>query len=267
MKSLLKNTIVLLLALVSVSVGAQDINPQKNLKPKKKKSAKVEAPKPPKEPKAPKIIPDYSKIDLSKRTSDHLMLQFGRADWGKADNISFKGFSRTFNAYFLFDFPFKTNPRYSVAIGPGIGTDNIFLGRTTVDLNDRFGARFVTDSITRYKKNKLVTSYLEVPLELRYSTKPDNMNSGWKFALGFKIGTMVDGKVKSKVDLDATNTGGYISKEKDKRYFNSTRFAATARVGVGNVSLFGTYTITDFFKEGLGPLVRPYSIGLTLSGL
>lgn len=267
MKAILKNTLVLLFALVSVSVGAQDINPQKKTKPKKAKTVKVDSPKPPKEPKAPKILPDYSKMDFSKRTSDHFMFQFGMANWGKPDGITLKGFSRTFNAYFLFDFPFKTNPRYSIGIGPGIGTDNIFFSNTTIDLNDRTGAKFLIDSITKYKKNKLATGYVEVPIEIRYSTKPENMNKGWKFAVGLKVGTMVDGKVKSKVDLDATNTGGYISKEKDRRYFNSTRLAATARVGVGNISLFGTYTITDFFKEGLGPLVRPYSVGLALSGL
>ncbi len=267
MKMILKHTMLVLITLVSIQVLAQDTKSAKNAKSKKTKSAKIVTPKPPKEPKAPRILPDYSKMDFSKRTSDHLMLQIGSANWAKADGINFKGLSRTFNAYFLFDFPFKTNPRYSVAVGPGIGTDNIFFDRTTVDLNDRFGARIFTDTITKYRKNKLVTGYVEVPIEIRYSTKPENMNKGWKFALGLKVGTMVDGKVKSKVDLDATNTGGYISKEKDKRYFNSTRLAATARVGIGNISLFGTYTITDFFKEGLGPLVRPYSVGLTLSGL
>ena len=90
MKLILKNAFVLLLALVSVSVTAQDINAKKNPKPKKAKTAKVDAPKPPKEPKAPKVKPDYSKIDLSKRTSDHFMFQFGSANWGLFE-ILFRG--------------------------------------------------------------------------------------------------------------------------------------------------------------------------------
>jgi hypothetical protein len=255
----MKKILGLLLLLVSISVSAQD---------KKAKDKKTKAPKPVKivEPKMPKPKPDYSKLDLSKRASDHFMFQYGMAGWGNADNITTKGFSRTFNTYFLFDFPFKTNPRLSAAIGPGIGTDNIFFEKTTIDLNNRVGATFSRDTINRYKKYKLTTAYVEVPLELRYSTKPENMNSGWKFALGLKVGTLVDGKTKAKVDLDAAGTGGYIAKEKDKRYFNSTRFAGTARIGYGNLSLFGSYTLTDYFKEGLGPDIRPFSVGLTLSG-
>jgi hypothetical protein len=255
----MKKIFGLLLLTLTLQASAQEAKTKD--KPKAVKPAKVE------EPKAPKIKPDYSKLDLSKRASDHFMLQFGMAGWGKPDNITTKGFSRTFNGYFLFDFPFKSNPKLSVAVGPGVGTDNIFFDKTTVDLNDRNGVKFLRDTITRYKKHKLVTGYVEAPIELRYSTNPENMNKGWKFAVGAKIGTLIDAKMKSKIDLDATGTGGYFTKEKDRRYINSTRFALIGRVGLGNFSVFGSYTVTDFFKEGLGPSVRPYSFGVVLSGL
>ena len=242
----MKQILGMLMLMISLSAVAQD----------KKAKVKVQ------EPKASKVKPDYSKIDLSKRASDHFMLQFGIAGWGNKDanNITTKGFNRSFNGYFLFDFTFKSNPHLSVAVGPGVGSDNIYFDNMSVDLNTRNGATFRRDTITQYKKNKLETSFLEAPIELRYSARPDNMNKGW-------IGTLVGAKVKSKVDLDASGTGGYISKEKDKRYLNTTRFALTARAGLGNLSFFGTYTVTSFFKEGLGPSVRPFSFGLALSGL
>ena len=102
----------MLLLMVSLSAVAQD----------KKAKVKVQ------EPKAPKVKPDYSKLDLSKRASDHFMLQFGIAGWGNKDanNITTKSFNRSFNGYFLFDFPFKSNPHLSVAVGPGVGSDNIY---------------------------------------------------------------------------------------------------------------------------------------------
>jgi len=210
---------------------------------------------------------DWSKTDFSKRASDHFMLQVGYAGWGKKDVLNVKGLSKTFNAYFLLDFRFKTNPKFSVALGPGVGTDNIYFKKTAIDVANRNGTTFKNDTITRYKKSKLATSYLEAPLELRYSSNPVDMNTGWKFALGVKIGTILDGKVKSKIDLDASGKGGYFNKIKDKRNFNGTRLAATARVGYGNISLFGTYTLTEFFKAGYGPAVKPFSIGLAISGL
>jgi hypothetical protein len=210
---------------------------------------------------------DWSKLDLSKRASDHFMFQLGYAGWGGKGDINTKGFSRTFNMYFMFDFSFKSNPKLSVAVGPGVGTDNIFFDKTKIDLAGNTGATFTADSITQYKKNKLATGYLELPLELRYSTKPEDMNSGWKLALGMKIGTIVDGKVKSKIDLDASNKGGYFLKTKDRRNLNGTRLAATFRAGYGNMSFFGTYTLTEFFKAGFGPDVKPFTIGIAVSGL
>lgn len=245
----MKSLLGILLCLMSLNTFAQD-------------STKTEV------KKVSKTKEELKKLDLSKRASDHLMLQFGMANWTNKGDLNLRGFNKTFNAYFLFDFPFKTDPRLSVAIGPGVGTDNIYFNKTIVDIKAKTGVIFTPDSLSiKYKKNKLATSFLEVPLELRYSTKPDKMNSGWKLALGLKVGTMLDAKVKSKVDLDANNVGGYFQKIKNKKYFNTTRFALTARAGYGNISLFASYTVTDFIKQGFGPTVHPYSIGLCLGGL
>ena len=212
---------------------------------------------------------DWSKIDLTKRSADHFLIQFGYAGWsGAPDSINTAGFHRTFNMYFMFDFPFKTNPRLSVAIGPGIGTDNIFFDQTTIDIKNRRVIEFNRDTVTQYKKYKLATGWLEVPVELRWSSNPANMNKGFKFALGAKVGTLLDAKTKAKVDLDADGDGGYVEKIKSKALFNGTRLAVTGRIGFGNLTAFGTYNITEFFREGQGPLgIRPFSVGLTLSGL
>jgi hypothetical protein len=215
-----------------------------------------------------KVKKDWSKLDLSQRSADHLMLQFGYAGWGNApDSLNIKGFSRTFNAYFFFDFPFKSNPHFSAGLGLGFGSDNIFFKETTVDIKTGPQVSFRRDTVNLYKKMKVNTGYIELPLELRYSGNPENMNKGFKFAIGAKVGLIVDGKVKAKVDRDANNVSGYIYKEKETKFFQGTRVAAIMRVGYGNFTVFGSYTLTSFFKEGQGPTVKPFSIGLSLSGL
>ena len=90
-----------------------------------------------------------------------------------------------------------------------------------------------------------------------------------KVAVGGKAGLLIGAGTKGKTLLNGSgNTvNSFIQKEKSKRYFNSARIAVTGRIGYGNLSLFGTYQINEFIKEGFGPDVRPYSIGLTLSGL
>ncbi len=80
-----------------------------------------------------------SKIDLSNRSNDHVMLQFGLDGWSGVipDSVKPSGFSRHFNAYIMLDKPFKTNPRFSVGLGVGIGSSNIFFERKFVDVKSQ----------------------------------------------------------------------------------------------------------------------------------
>jgi hypothetical protein len=215
---------------------------------------------------------DWSKIDLTNRANDHFMIQFGADSWmNKPDTIRTKGFSKFLNIYFMTDKPFKNNPRYSVGIGVGIGSSNIMLDKMQLDLKAvATKALFArADSIDHYKKHKLTTVYLELPVELRFKTNPENSSKGWKAAIGVKVGTLLSAHTKGKGLEDKNNQliNNSIVKEKDKKFINPTRLALTARVGTGIFSLFASYQITSVFKESAGPQVRPLSIGVTLSGL
>ncbi len=204
---------------------------------------------------------------LSRRAADHFMIQLGYNGWGGSpDSLRTGGLSRTFNMYFMFDFPFKSDARFSAAIGAGLGTDNMFFKKTSVDLR-KYPLNFAHDTVSSYKKYKIATGYLEVPVELRFASNPTNYNKAFKVALGVKVGTMIDAHTKAKITRDREGYGGYTQKIKDKRNFNTTRLAGTLRVGYGVFSVFGTYQFNEFIREGAGPNVKPYSIGLTISGL
>src|SRR4029078_937945 len=216
--------------------------------------------------------PEPKKKTLASRANDHLLIQFGYTSWARIpDSINTKGFPRTFNAYFLFDFPFKSNPKISVGIGAGVGSDGIFFDKTYVGIKDITPTLQFHDQsdTTHFKKNKLATTYLEAPLELRFSSNPENPNKSFKVALGIKGGILVNAHLKQKTQQTATGAtlNAYTLKETSKRFFNSNRFAGTARIGYGVFSVFGTYQINPLFKEGLGPDVHAWTIGLTLSGL
>ncbi|HYF32807.1 MAG TPA: hypothetical protein VD993_16895 [Chitinophagaceae bacterium] len=211
-------------------------------------------------------------IDLSNRAGDHFLIQVGYAGWAsKPDSINTKGFSRSLNMYLMFDFPFKTNPQFSVAIGAGIGSDNIFFDKMEVEVaGGTQTLRFRNQADTNHwKKFKLVSAYLEAPVELRFTADPLNYNKSFKVALGAKIGTLLN--IHTKAKNFQNKTGGainsYIRKENSKRYFNGNRLVVTGRIGIGSFSLYGTYQVNSFMKEGVGPDVKPYSIGLTISGL
>jgi hypothetical protein len=211
-------------------------------------------------------------INLAGRANDHFLLQLGYTGWaGKPDSISPSGFSKSINVYFMFDFPFKTNPKLSMAFGPGISSDNIIFKETFVGIKEnselfQFNDRSDTN---HFKKTKLSTVYLEAPIELRFTADPLNSDRSFKFAIGVKVGTMIAAKAKNKDWQDKNDNSilDYTMKEHSKRYFNATRLSAQARVGKGHFSLYGSYQITSLFKEGAAAEIRPYSIGITLSGL
>jgi len=211
-------------------------------------------------------------LDLGNRSSDHFMVQFGLDNWsGANDSASPQGFSRHFNIYFMLDKPFRTNPRFSVGLGAGIGSSNIFFERTNVDVKSQAARLPFTrlDSANHFKKYKLTTVFAEAPVELRYNSNPINTNKSFKMALGLKIGTLINAHTKGKTleDKNGKTVNAYILKENSKRFFNGTRLALTGRVGIGLISLHGAYQITTLLKDGVGPELRPYSIGLSISGL
>ncbi len=207
-------------------------------------------------------------INLANRANDHFMLQLGYAGWaGVPDSINSGGFSKSFNVFFMFDFPFKTNPKLSIALGPGIASDHIKFKNTYVGIKDFTQTlQFRDQSDT---KTKLATVYLEAPVEFRYVKNPLNSDKSFKFALGVRVGTMLKAYTRNKnlENRSGQTINSYTMKEYSKSYFNTTRLVGTARVGVGHFSLFGSYQITTLFKEGVAAEIRPFTVGLTISGL
>lgn len=212
---------------------------------------------------------DWSKIDLSHRANDHFMVQIGYDNWaGTPDTLSVSGFSRSFNFYFMLDFPFKTDPRFSVGAGLGIGNSNVFFKNqpaspiSVLPQADASGG-------THFKKYKLVTTYLEIPVELRFALDPENTNKSWKFALGVKVGTLLSAYAKGK---SVENGSGQVQdpsvyKVRNNSDFNNIKLAGTARISKGPFGIFGQYDVTSLIKGSVGPIVYPFSFGICFSGL
>ncbi|OSZ81134.1 hypothetical protein CAP36_07825 [Chitinophagaceae bacterium IBVUCB2] len=211
------------------------------------------------------------KIDLSNRSNDHFLIQLGYLGWsGIPDTINTSGFSKTINVYFMFDFPFKTNPHLSMAFGPGIASDHMLFTKTNVGIKDLTPTlRFTNVGDTNnFKKTKLATVYLEAPVEFRYAANPLT-GKGIKAAIGVKVGTLINAHTRNAKlqNKSGSDINDYVMKEASKNFFNKVRLSAMARVGAGHFSLFGSYSFSPLLKDGSGPEIRPFSIGLTLSGL
>lgn len=105
-------------------------------------------------------------------------------------------------------------------------------------------------------KTKLAVSYLNVPLLLEFQI-PVNQNEGRVFVNAGVIGGI-------KIGSHTKVKHGDI-KDKDRSGFNinSFNYAATARIGYKDISLFGNYSLTPLFKTGKGPALTPFTIGIS----
>ena len=211
------------------------------------------------------------KIDMSNRANDHFLVQLGYTKWaGIPDTINTSGLSKSINAYFMFDFPFKTNPHLSMAFGPGIASDHIVFTKTNVGIKDLTSTiRFTNVSDTNnFKKTKLATVYLEAPIEFRYTANPVT-GKGLRTANGVKVGTLLNAHTRNTKyqNKAGSSLNDFTLKESSKNFFNKTRISVMGRIGMGHISLYGSYQLTPLFKDGMGPVVKPFSIGITLSGI
>jgi hypothetical protein len=211
------------------------------------------------------------KIDLSGRPNDHLMLQLGYAQWvGVPDTIAMGGFSKTINVYLMMDFPFKNNPKLSVGVGAGIGSDHLMFSKLNIGLKDGGNKLPFTNvrDTNHFKKTKLATNYVEAPIELRYSANPAT-GKGLKVALGIKVGQLINVHTRS-AKLQNRNENlinDYVVKESSSRFINGTRLAGTLRLGIGRFTMFTSYQLTPVIRDGFGPAVRTLSTGIAISGL
>ncbi len=105
----------------------------------------------------------------------------------------------------------------------------------------------VTAGYDRLVKSQFIANYIEAPLEFVYRSKPDDPARSFKFAIGGRVGYSFDSFTKVKY-----REGGEVKKIKDKQDFeiNKFRYSLSARVGLGNVAIFGYYNMTPLFESG-----------------
>ncbi len=212
--------------------------------------------------------------DTEGRSADHFMLQVSNDMWlNTPDSINdrIKATSRGFNFQVMLDKPFKSNPKLSVAFGIGISTSGAFFENTRLAIDGTSPKLLFErlDTVNRFKKYKLATTFAEIPLELRYFSKPKDPNKSVKIAIGAKVGLLVNAHTKGKIQQN--RNGNVLNdntvKINDKSYFNTTRISATARVGYGNFTIFSSYSLNSLFKNSVAAEIKPLQIGICFSGL
>ena len=98
----------------------------------------------------------------------------------------------------------------------------------------------IPDSVN-YKTNKQRIIYLEIPLELRYRTKPNLTNRSFKIFPGFKFGYQLAAKQIIKTDISKSG--------KNIDDLTKFRYGPTMKIGYGNLLFSGFYCLTDLIEN------------------
>ena len=184
---------------------------------------------------------------------------------GAPDNMNLKFFrSKGVGLYYLYDVPigestFSFHPGLGVAFESYAFSQNVTVayapGADSADI-----VALDDEIYETVDKSKLVTHYVDVPLEFRFYSKENQR--GFMVAVGAKVGYLFSSYTKIKYE-----DGGDTRTNKLRQDFNLNRlrYGASARLGFRGFNLHGQYMFSDLFKSDGGPEVNNYKVGLSIA--
>lgn len=200
------------------------------------------------------------------------VLEFGfNQPLSKPDSfdIGFWG-SRTLNFYYQYELKFGESSKFSLLPGIGLSMERYKLKNDSTLVYQQngtistVGLESAWNEYPGVRKSMVVTNYLEIPIELRFTANPGDPGRSFKASLGARFGYLYDSYTKIKYDP------GELKKIKDKQsyFMNDFRTTLFAKFGGGNFSLFCYYSLTPLFESGKGPEqkdMRNLTFGISLS--
>lgn len=193
---------------------------------------------------------------------DNLLIDIHYASmFDKPTNVTFSyGYGASFQMFYDYQFKAKV---LSGAIGLGYANDHYYNNSilTNSDTINGDYASFTPYSRldSSFTRNKYVTNYFDIPIEIRFRSKPNYKGHSWKGAIGFRIGFRLGSHTKT------------IDDNKDRHQFynfsnlRKQRYGLTARFGYGRLGLVGYYSLTTLFDDNKGQTLSPWSVGFTIS--
>ncbi len=214
-----------------------------------------------KKDKAPTEEKETKKVE----SRDRLIFEIAHDNWlNQPDSLKTRWWGRGFNMYIMYDIPLFDSDNISVAPGVGIATTNVYHNSNLILLNDSLSYfRPIADNVN-FRKNKLSTTAVDVPIELRFRTNPNKFNQSFKVALGVRVGYLLDAKTKYRGD-EADGTGEIFIKDKLLPNISRVRYGTSLRVGYGNFNVFAFYSLSTLFDANRGPGIHPISVGISFN--
>jgi Putative auto-transporter adhesin, head GIN domain/Outer membrane protein beta-barrel domain len=224
-------------------------------------------------------IANNEKSDREKKSSDDSFkhwrgFDFGAAGYLSADNKldlpnGFEPFELNYAKSYVFGWNMLQKNihiyRNNLNLGTGLGLTWYhynFRGSYTLNTNVPFQSSLF-DSTKNFSRNRFNMCYVNVPLMLEYNSNNNDAGRSFHLATGMQVGYNVfKNKLKQRYEENGQTEKRVI---KDDFNVNPFRIDAMARIGYGNFSIFGTYSLTSLFEKEKGPVFYPFTAGIHLN--
>ena len=186
---------------------------------------------------------------------------------------------------FEFNFNLVKN-HFGITSGLGFSLNNYYFSNSTMLIADsmKLVAYNVVDQNGKpadMKVNKLFVSWLTVPILLEYQTNSKMRMNSFHVSAGIIGGVRLCSYTKQeyyarytdyflKDDNGKTvgtfNSGDDAFRDKGQYHLNTFKAEATARIGWSFLNLWTTYSLTPMYQKDQGPVLHPWTVGITLVG-
>ncbi|MCB9250947.1 MAG: outer membrane beta-barrel protein [Flavobacteriales bacterium] len=146
----------------------------------------------------------------------------------------------------------------------GIGFDwNNYRFKNNIDLlKDSAVLSYTVNPDINYKKNKLVSTYLTVPVLIKFRGNENKHGDALEVAAGVQMGYLLKTHQKQKWE----DNGNTKRKVKGDYNLDELRLGYSLYFGYGDVLFYAKYYPESAFKKSQGPNVNTLSFGIAFNG-
>lgn len=159
--------------------------------------------------------------------------------------------------------------KLSLNYGIGLGLEKMSLGDSATlfsntIINDTLNAVYIGPNAQNYDKNKLATTYLDIPVEFRFHPMGTEDGEGLFLGVGGIVGLRLNAHTKWKYE----NNGETVREKVSGKFnLNSFRYGYQVRAGFRGVHVFYKRYVSPVFKDtfddGFDPVMSTIGINVT----
>jgi opacity protein-like surface antigen len=172
-------------------------------------------------------------------------------DWFKLRTIK----SSNFNLWIFMQRLNVIKHVVNLKYGLGLETNN-YRFEEPIKFETEPATKVIMDNSTHYKKNKLSTDYITIPMMVNFNFTPKR-EKGFSLSVGASAGYLYASRQKTITEEDGKR------KKRDDFDLRPWKLSYIAEMGLGPVKLYGSYASQSIFEKGLD--ITPYSVGIRLS--